>query len=375
MPVGKLTKGKSFRGVLRYIWQKLDHRGEPRPTVEFVAGSVRDRDPDAAARHFGLVRRMRQQRRDAVRHISIRCAPEDFDRFDAEVQAEIADRVVGRLGYDTWQAVSHGDHLHIVASLIRSDGSVADDSWNYRVIESELREIRIEYGLREVRQSPALERTPNQTRQPKNAEKHYQARTKRMTEKQRLQHIIRRAAEQTQGQDAQTFLDTLESAGVDVQANWTKDGRLTGYSLALPGGERGPMSASKIDRSMTVKGLEEAYGINMTPKTEEVPDEYRTAAQQPGESGQRSEGSARPDRDDDRSEPGTGDPGEPDRRTTYELEQSDRRGRADDRQRRPEGRRSFRDRLRAAARLLTIRHRAQTAEIHDEPEPPGPGGP
>ena len=154
MPIGKLGVGKGFRGLLEYLRAGLDQNGEPRPEVVTLCGTVLADDPKIAAKQFGAVWGQRPNREAPVRHVSVRCAPEDRETFDKNVQADVANRLAELFSWDVWQAISHGDHLHIVASVIRSDGGVAHDSHTKRAIETELRQVRQDYGLRRLRRSP-----------------------------------------------------------------------------------------------------------------------------------------------------------------------------------------------------------------------------
>lgn len=116
MPIGKLGVGKGFRGLLDYLRADLDQNGEPRPEVVTLCGTVLADDPKIAAKQFGAVWGKRPNREAPVRHVSVRCAPEDRETFDKNVQADVANRLAERFGWDVWQAkLAETDREEMVA--------------------------------------------------------------------------------------------------------------------------------------------------------------------------------------------------------------------------------------------------------------------
>jgi hypothetical protein len=210
MPIGKIGVGKGFRGLLEYLRADLDQNGEPRREVVTLCGTVLADDPKIAAKQFGAVWGQRPNREAPVRHVSVRCAPEDRETFDKNVQADVANRLAELFCWDVWQAISHGDHLHIVASVIRSDGGVGYDSHTKRAIETELRQVRQDYGLRRLRRSPALEETSSRPRQKTRPEQEAEAKG-RLTD---APVSLSTSTSMRSGRPGSTFRRTARIAGV-----------------------------------------------------------------------------------------------------------------------------------------------------------------
>ena len=67
--IGKLTKGKGFRGLAEYLLR--DGRGQ------IVAGPMAGRTPRELAREFGILRHLNPKLGKAVAHFSLSPAPDD----------------------------------------------------------------------------------------------------------------------------------------------------------------------------------------------------------------------------------------------------------------------------------------------------------
>jgi hypothetical protein len=91
-----------------------------------------------------------------VWHCSVRTAPTDRLLSDAE-WADIARDVVSSVGLGVdgkrpgvrWTAVRHApDHIHIVATLVREDGTPARLDFDKKALRSACTRIEERYGLR-----------------------------------------------------------------------------------------------------------------------------------------------------------------------------------------------------------------------------------
>jgi len=174
-----------------------------------------------------------------VWHCSVRAAPEDRLLSDAE-WARVAARVMDRTGLAPaeddlgvrWVAVRHAaDHVHIVATLARQDGT-RPRIWNdfFRVREA-CQDAEARFGLRAT--APA-DRTA--ARCPSRAEAE-QATRRGWAEPPRVTLRRQVCTAAAGARDEQEFFTRLQAAGVAVRQRYsaTNPGQVTGYAVGLPG--------------------------------------------------------------------------------------------------------------------------------------------
>ena len=173
-----------------------------------------------------------------VWHCSVRAAPGDRVLSDIE-WAGVAAEIMHRTGLAPkgdeagvrWVAIRHADdHIHIVATLARQDGT-RPRLWNdfYRVREA-CRSAEEQLGLRVT---PPADRTA--ARRPSRAETEQAARRGR-DEPPRVtlrRHVCGAAAG---ARTEREFFDQLASAGVLIRRRYSTQhpGQVTGYAVGLP---------------------------------------------------------------------------------------------------------------------------------------------
>ncbi len=139
-----------------------------------------------------------------------------------------------------WIAVHHGtnkgggDHIHIVANIVREDGTKVN-TWNdYRRAQQACNKLEHKYGLAVVEsrehQRGAIGETPSEQRAAARA-------GQPMTDKGILE--IRMRAALTVAQTEAEYVRELRAQGVLVRPRYAHGGRdtITGYSVALPDSE------------------------------------------------------------------------------------------------------------------------------------------
>jgi len=174
-----------------------------------------------------------------VWYCSVRAAPEDRLLSDAQ-WAQVAARVMDRTGLAPagddlgvrWVAVRHAaDHVHIVATLARQDGT-RPRIWNdfFRVREA-CQDTEAWFGLRAT--APA-DRTA--ARCPSRAEAE-QATRRGWAEPPRVTLRRQVCTAAAGARDEQEFFTRLKAAGVAVRQRYsaTNPGQVTGYAVGLPG--------------------------------------------------------------------------------------------------------------------------------------------
>ena len=154
--IAKFLKTPSFGAATRYVLDRdpdLRHAG-----AAPIAGNMTGRDAEELTREFELVAAGNPRVRHTVAHIVLRTAPADRLLADRE-WAELARQHLERLGYTNtpYLVVRHPEpdqHVHVVASRVRFDGSRVRDNHEHRRSRAVVRALEREHGLEriEVRQ-------------------------------------------------------------------------------------------------------------------------------------------------------------------------------------------------------------------------------
>ena len=172
-----------------------------------------------------------------VWHCSVRSAPEDPILTDGQ-WADIARRIVHATGIAPegddsacrWIAVRHADdHIHILATKVRQDGTKPRDSFSYKRAQAEARQIEIDYGLRRV--------TPGDgtaAKRPTRAETEKAYRTGRSrTPREQLRTTLRTVV--AVATSPEEYLHLLAGSGILVETLRFPSGDIRGYKVALEG--------------------------------------------------------------------------------------------------------------------------------------------
>ena len=226
--IGKQIKGTGFRGCLNYV---LGKKG-----AYLIGGTMCGQTPEELAAEFTSARQLRPNLKVAVFHASLSVDRteklEDSEKNDQRWLAIAAD-YMKTMGFDNNQytVVKHNDtdhdHVHIVASRIRLDGSVVDDSWDYYRSQETIRQLEQNYNLEIV--APSWE---EDKRSPTTGEhRHLQSKGNKSVRVQ-LQDLI---DEVTQDNPTMPeFVERLQQQGVEVQVRLTRTGFSKYGSVDLP---------------------------------------------------------------------------------------------------------------------------------------------
>ncbi|MFA1544577.1 relaxase/mobilization nuclease domain-containing protein [Actinomadura monticuli] len=248
--IAKVMRGKRVPGLIRYLYgpgRRNEHR-DPHIVAGFDSPAALE-PPTRwdGKRDFRRLDALMRQPLDLlgernhpkpVWHVAVRAHPDDpvlSDRQWGDIAAEIMEQTgLAPSGDDEavrWFAVRHADdHVHIVATLARQDGT-RPSVWNdgYR-LRAACRVVEDRFGLR--RTAPA-DRTA--ARRPKRAETEKSERVGR-TEPARTvlrRHVVTAAAgARTEAE----FFAALAAEGVLVRMRHSERiaGQVTGYAVALP---------------------------------------------------------------------------------------------------------------------------------------------
>ncbi|WP_182348758.1 relaxase/mobilization nuclease domain-containing protein [Tomitella gaofuii] len=177
-----------------------------------------------------------------VYHLILSAAPEDGKLTDGQWQA-MATMVMDDLGFTEasgkrpapWAAVNHGqglsgqDHVHIVASLVRQDGTKVNPYKDFKTISAACARMEREHGLEVVAGREDKARLGSYTR----AEVGKARREAREMDRTELERVVRRCAVTSAREDE--FVRRVRHAGVLIRPRFAKGGEDTvvGYSVAL----------------------------------------------------------------------------------------------------------------------------------------------
>ena len=249
--IGKVLRGRNVRRLLYYLYSPGQANEHADPHLVAGFGDPAELEPErclGGARSFRRLAGLLEQPLAAlagpgydkpVWHCAVRAAPEDPLLSDAE-WAQVAARVMHRTGLAPaddelgvrWVAVRHAaDHIHIVATLARQDGT-RPRIWNdyYRVREA-CQDTERRFRLRST--APA-DRTA--ARRATRAETEQAAR-RGWAEPARVR-LRREVCTAAAGAGSEReFFVRLRAAGVLVRERFStvNPGEVTGYAVGLPG--------------------------------------------------------------------------------------------------------------------------------------------
>src|SRR6478735_9777298 len=196
----------------------------------------------------------------SVYHVVLSLPAEDGllpDRQWQQISTEFMDRM-GMTGQGPkatmWTAIRHGvsaegnDHVHIVANLIRQDGTKVS-LHNDMIRASKIaRDLEAKYGLKAL----AGRTAGSNNQQPyTGGEIGRSQRSGNEIERVKLERLVRAAAEASTGEAE--FVRRLRGQGIEVRA-YRQANEVTGYSVKLIGGDLA-FAGGKLARDLSLPAL------------------------------------------------------------------------------------------------------------------------
>lgn len=257
--IAKQVKGSGFRGTLNYLMLK--------PEAELIGGNMLGESPRELASEFAESRKLRPNLEKAVYHASLSLAP--GEKFSDEKWQEVTGRYTKEMGFEGSQYVvvrhkdTNHDHVHIVASRIRMDGTVVSDSHDYKRSEKVVRSIELDNGLKIVPNSrDVLHRAPT------GDELRKAIRIGKPSTRMQLQGLVDTAL--SGSPDVTEFFSRLDAMGVQAVPNVAKTGHVSGISYVLSGEV---MKGSDLGRGYTWQGIQKrgvSYGRNVERESKAI---------------------------------------------------------------------------------------------------------
>jgi len=234
-------KNASFRTTLEYVL------GKEKSTV--IDTNMGGETPRILAAEFAAARRLRPNLKRACGHIIISIPHRDADHsrgeyhehLDSDQYVELAHRWLKgmeflgeELSCSQYLIARHHDtrheHIHIIASRIRMDGSVVSDSWDYRRSEVIVRQLEKEFNLEPtpcsnervalIATEQGIETTVSDRRAPTRKQKHHHS--GKLTVKQRLAALIDEAC--CDSPTVKQLIGRLQHQGVKVHPQFSTRG-------------------------------------------------------------------------------------------------------------------------------------------------------
>ena len=144
--IGKLKKGSSFGGCIRYVTGKDEAK-------IIVSDGVLLGTNAEITQSFELQRQLNPRIKKPVGHIALSFKPEDKPRLTDEFMAKIALEYMRMMGITDTQFIivrhhnTDNPHCHIVYNRINNDGKLISDRNDYRRNEQVTKALKSKYGF------------------------------------------------------------------------------------------------------------------------------------------------------------------------------------------------------------------------------------
>ena len=144
--IGKLKKGCSFGGCIRYV------TGKDEAKIIASDGVLLGTNAEIA-QSFELQRQLNPRIKKPVGHIALSFKPEDKPRLTDEFMAKIALEYMQMMGITKTQFIivrhhnTDNPHCHIVYNRINNEGKLISDRNDYRRNEQVTKALKSKYGL------------------------------------------------------------------------------------------------------------------------------------------------------------------------------------------------------------------------------------
>lgn len=223
--IGKIIKGSGFQGCLCYVMGKTG--------ASVIDTNMDGNNPYSLATEFSLSWQLRPKLGHTVCHIILSLSPDEHLN-DVSWQKAIA-QYLKEMGFTNNQyiAVKHTDqenheHIHLVTSRVKMDGSVVSDSWDWIRSQDIIRKLEKDFELESVSsswESDRQEQTKNQIENEKE--------TGKSTVKRQLADRIDQTLTNTTS--LPDFIEQLNREGIEVKVDRDRKGKPKGMAYKFDG--------------------------------------------------------------------------------------------------------------------------------------------
>jgi hypothetical protein len=247
--IAKQIKGDNFNKCLNYLLSKK--------AASLIGGNMSGRNKTELTTEFYLSQQLHSHRRTAknVYHVSL--AVPMTEQFNQDQWMAIAQDYLTQMGFNNNQylIVLHQDtdhnHIHLVTSRFKLDGTIVSDSWDYRRSQRILRELEQKYQLTTTTTKNPLKKSPT------TGEKRLNKRTGNLSIRQQLQQTIDQAC--LTKQTLPELIKQLHLEGINIQINFNQQGQPRGISYEL---NNLAFTGSNLGKAYSFNGLQKYKNIN-----------------------------------------------------------------------------------------------------------------
>lgn len=163
--IGKLKKGSSFGGCIRYV------TGKDEAKILASDGVLLGTNAEIV-QSFELQRQLNPRIKKPVGHIALSFKPDDKPRLTDDFMAKIALEYMQMMGINDTQFIivrhhnTDNPHCHIVYNRINNEGKLISDAHDYRRNEQVTKALKSKYGL-----TYGTDKSKTNTRKLRNAER------------------------------------------------------------------------------------------------------------------------------------------------------------------------------------------------------------
>lgn len=255
--IAKQVQGSNFGKVLNYVHHKSGAR--------LIGSNMVGQDPESLANEFQIASDLRKRVTKCVYHASLSVSPSE--QLEDRQWLEIARAYLKGMEFNGNQYAiyrhtdTEHDHIHIIANRIKiTDGSVVNDSWQYR---------RAEVLVRQLEEQFQLSSTPcswnKGKRSPTTGEIRKERRTGEVNIRSQLQALIEQALNESLNLDE--FIERLTAKDVSVRLKKSDEGEIEGISYKLDGIA---FQGRQLGRDYSWTNLKAIFLEKMTHQTEIV---------------------------------------------------------------------------------------------------------
>ncbi len=253
--IGKQVKGRSFRGLLNYLYGQEG--------AERIGGNMVGENPRELSAEFRFSRQLNTNLGRCVYHASLSLPK--HEELDNDTWCKIAEDYLKGMGFDYNQfvVVRHHrkkkeegeqedcDHIHIAASRIKLNGRTVEADWDYSRSEKLIRQLEKKYNL----ESP-IEREDGR-RSPTTGERRLLERTGEESERTKLQNIIDEAA--VDQPLMPQLIERLQKQGIECRFTYYDNGDTRGISYKKGSAK---FSGTQLGKAYTFPGLQKHRGVS-----------------------------------------------------------------------------------------------------------------
>ncbi|WP_013320623.1 relaxase/mobilization nuclease domain-containing protein [Gloeothece verrucosa] len=223
--IAKQVQGTNFKNVLDYVHNKAG--------AKLIGTNMTGKEPESLALEFRISAQLRRRVTKCVYHVSLSVSKEE--KLAEQQWVKIARAYLKGMEFDANQYAIYRhtdrehDHIHVIASRIRiTDGSVVNDSWQYRRSEKLVRQLEQDFGL-----SPTQNSWEKRKHSPTTGEIRQQRRTGELNKRSQLQGIIEQALKDRPS--IEEFIERLRDKKVNVRLRKSDIGQIEGISYKFNG--------------------------------------------------------------------------------------------------------------------------------------------